>query len=337
MLKDILPKVIDRRDLTREEAAGAMETIMSGEATPAQIGAFLIALRMKGETSEEIAGCAEVMRRHATKVKASGAVVDTCGTGGDESRTFNISTAAALVAAGAGVKVAKHGNRSVSSSSGSADVLKVLGVNIEADVPVVEACIEKANVGFLYAPKLHAAMKHAIGPRREIGARTVFNILGPMTNPAGAKRQLMGVFDRELSKTLGSVLAALGVERALVVAGEDGLDELTTTAPSLVTWVEGEEVRTRLIDATEFGIERAKLEDLAVESPEESAEAIRKVLAGEKGPHRDIVAFNAAGAIIASGADDVWESAIKCAEHSIDSGRAREALAKLVAVSCGRP
>ncbi|MHC4502272.1 MAG: anthranilate phosphoribosyltransferase, partial [Planctomycetota bacterium] len=216
MLKDILPKVIDGKDLTREEAAGAMETIMSGEATPAQIGAFLIALRMKGETSEEIAGCAEVMRRHATRVRASGTVIDTCGTGGDESGTFNISTAAALVAAGAGAKVAKHGNRSVSSNSGSADVLKTLGVRIDCEVPVVEECIEKANVGFLFAPGLHAAMKHAIGPRREIGARTVFNILGPLTNPAGAKRQIMGVFSRDLTEKLAKVLAALGAERALV-------------------------------------------------------------------------------------------------------------------------
>ena len=210
MIREALAQVIAGDDLSRGDAAGVMEEIMTGGATPAQIGGFLVALRLKGETAEEIAGCAEVMRRHATRVKAEGTVIDTCGTGGDETGTLNISTAAAFVAAGAGVKVAKHGNRSVSSNSGSADVLRTLGVNVDAEVPVVEKCIEEAGVGFLFAPRLHAAMKHAIGPRREMGVRTVFNILGPLTNPAGAKRQLIGVFSAELTPLIGDVLHSSG-------------------------------------------------------------------------------------------------------------------------------
>jgi len=334
-LKDILPRVIDGEDLSREDAAAAMDSIMSGGATDAQIGAFLIAMRLKGETTDEIAGCAEVMRKHATKINVTGDVIDTCGTGGDSSGTFNISTAAAFVAAGAGVTVAKHGNRSVSSNSGSADVLKTLGVKIDCSVPVVERCIEEAGIGFLFAPVLHAAMKHAIGPRREIGVRTVFNILGPLTNPAGAKRQLMGVFSRDLTSKLAEVLAALGAESALVVAGEDGLDELTTTAPTNVAWVSAGKATTDTLDAEKLGFPRAKLDDLQVDGPEESAEVIKRVLDGEKGPQRDIVVLNAAGALMLTktGATDDWSLAIKSAEGSLDSGKAKAALDKLVEVS----
>jgi anthranilate phosphoribosyltransferase len=334
-LKDILPRVIEGQDLSREDAAAAMDSIMSGGASPAQIGAFLVAMRLKGETTDEIAGCAEVMRRHATKINVTGDVTDTCGTGGDASGTFNISTAAAFVAAGAGAKVAKHGNRSVSSNSGSADVLKTLGVKIDCPVPVVERCIEEAHIGFLFAPMLHAAMKHAIGPRREIGVRTVFNILGPLTNPAGAKRQLMGVFSRDLTEKLAKVLAALGAESALVVAGEDGLDELSTTAPNSVAWVVGGTVTTDTLDSEKLGFPRAKIDDLKVDGPEASAEVIRDVLAGGKGPRRDIVVLNAAGALMLTktGATDDWALAIKSAKASIDEGRAKAALEKLVEVS----
>ena len=338
MIREALANVIKGEDLSREDAAGVMEEIMTGEATPAQIGGFLIALRTKGETADEIAGCAEIMRRHATRVKATGTVIDTCGTGGDETGTFNISTAAAFVAAGAGVKVAKHGNRSVSSNSGSADVLKTMGVNIEAEVPVVEKCIEEAGVGFLFAPLLHAAMKYAIGPRREMGVRTVFNVLGPLTNPAGATRQLLGVFSADLTQLIGEVLARLGTERALVVSGlpaegAGALDEISTIAPTRVTRGEGESVKTEELDAASLGIARARIDDLKVSGPEESAEAIGKVLAGEKGPHRDIVALNAAGALIAAGKADDWGPALEIAAGSIDSGDARAALEKLVEVS----
>ena len=332
-LKDILPRVIDGENLSREDAAAAMDAIMSGEATDAQIGAFLIAMRLKGETTDEIAGCAEVMRRHATKIGVTGDVIDTCGTGGDSSGTFNISTAAAFVAAGAGAKVAKHGNRSVSSSSGSADVLRTLGVKIDCAPPIVERCIEEAGIGFLFAPMLHAAMKHAIGPRREIGVRTVFNILGPLTNPAGAKRQLMGVFSRDLTAKLAEVLAALGAESALVVAGEDGLDEISTTAPTTVSRVASGKVTTETLDAQALGIPRATLDDLRVSSPEESAAALGRVLDGQKGPQRDIVLLNAAGALIASGLAEDWEGGLGAAAASIDDGRARGAFDKLVEVS----
>jgi anthranilate phosphoribosyltransferase len=334
-LKDFLPDVIDGVNLSREDAAAAMDSIMSGGATDAQIGAFLVAMRLKGETTDEIAGCAEVMRRHATKITVTGDVIDTCGTGGDSSGTFNISTAAALVAAGAGAKVAKHGNRSVSSNSGSADVLKALGVKIDCAVPVVERCIEEAGIGFLFAPMLHAAMKYAIGPRREIGVRTIFNILGPLTNPAGAKRQIVGVFSRDLTERLAKVLAELGAESALIVAGEDGLDELTTTAPTSVAWVSGGTVTTDTLDAEKLGFPRAKLDDLKVDGPDESADVIRRVLDGEKGPQRDIVVLNAAGALMLTkaGATDNWSLAIKGATDSIDSGLAKSALEKLVEVS----
>jgi anthranilate phosphoribosyltransferase len=332
-LKEILPRVIDGEDLSREDAAAAMDSIMSGGATDAQIGAFLVAMRLKGETTDEIAGCAEVMRKHATKINVTGDVIDTCGTGGDSSGTFNISTAAALVAAGAGAKVAKHGNRSVSSKSGSADVLGALGVKIDCEVAIVERCIEEAGIGFLFAPMLHAAMKHAIGPRREIGVRTVFNILGPLTNPAGAKRQLMGVFSRDLTEKLAKVLAALGAESALVVAGEDGLDELSTTAPTTVSRVASGRVTTETLDAEALGLPRATLDDLRVAGPEESAAVIKGVLSGEKGPARDIVVLNAAGALIAAGLAEDWKGALGVAAGAIDDGRAKAALEKLVKVS----
>lgn len=335
MLTESIKKLVGREDLSREEAERAMDSIMSGEATPAQIGGFLVAMRMKGETAEELAGFASVMRRRATPVRAPSGrpLVDTCGTGGDEKGTFNISTAAALVAAGAGSCVAKHGNRGVSSRSGSADVLAALGVKIDAPVGRVEACLDRAGIGFLFAPALHGAMKCVAGPRRELGVRTVFNILGPLTNPAGARRQLLGVFDAAVAEKLARVLLLLGTERALVVAGEDGLDELTTTAPSRVTWVEPGRIRTDSLDAASLGLPRARLQDLQVSGPEESARAIRSVLAGERGPRRDIVVLNAAGAVIAAGLADTWTEAMRLAERSIDSGAARSCLERLVETS----
>jgi anthranilate phosphoribosyltransferase len=327
--------VIDGKDLNREDATAAMNVIMSGEATPAQIGAFLIAMRLKGETADEIAGFATVMREKATRVSAPDGVIDTCGTGGDGKGTFNISTAAALVAAGAGAKVAKHGNRSVSSNSGSADVLKTLGVKIDCDVPTMEKCINEAGVGFLFAPGLHAAMKHAIGPRREIGVRTFFNVLGPLTNPAGAKRQVMGVFSVDMTEKIGHVLSKLGAERAFVVASEDGLDELTTTAPTRVVSVEGDKVESETLDATSLGLAAASMEDLKVDGPEKSAAVIRGILDGAKGVHRDIVALNAAAAVRVAGLADDWAGALAKAQEAIDSGAAKSALEKLVAISNG--
>ncbi|NQT87150.1 anthranilate phosphoribosyltransferase [bacterium] len=336
MIREAIAMLLDGTDLSDEQATAVMNQIMSGDATDAQIGAFLIALRVKGETVEEITGCARVMREKATRIAAPFAdVLDTCGTGGDASGTFNISTATAIVAAGAGCRVAKHGNRSVSSSSGSADVLKALGVNIEADTATVERCIAEAGIGFLFAPLLHGAMKYAIGPRREMGVRTIFNILGPLTNPAFASRQVLGVYDARLVEPLARVLGNLGSVRCLVVHGDDGLDELTTTAPSQVAELDGGEVTCWTLEPEDVGLPRASLDDLKVAGPDESAAAIRGVLAGEAGPKRDIVALNAAAAIVAGGKADDLKAGIAVAVAAIDSGAAAATLAKLVTTSNG--
>ncbi len=334
MLKEAIAKVIAGEDLTVEEARQAMTGIMSGETTPAQIACYLTALRLKGETVEEITGSALVMREKVTRVKAEGEpLVDTCGTGGDGVHTFNISTAAALLAAGAGAIVAKHGNYSVSSSSGSADVLQELGVKIDADVPVVEACLREAGIGFLFAPRLHTAMKYAIGPRREIGIRTIFNILGPLTNPAGARRQVLGVYDEALARTLAEVLARLGAEHAFVVHGRDGLDEISTTSETAVFEVRQGKVDSYVVTPEELGVERAKLEELKVNSPGESARIIKEVLQGRPGVHCDIVLANAGAALAACDLVEGLKEGRQLAEESIASGRAREALEKLVEVS----
>jgi anthranilate phosphoribosyltransferase len=290
---------------------------------------------MKGETVEEITGCARAMRAAATVVNVGGLdVVDTCGTGGDGKGTFNVSTAAALVAAGAGVPVAKHGNRSVSSTSGSADVLKALGVNIECPREVVERCIRKVGMGFLFAPMLHGAMKFAIGPRRELGMRTVFNILGPLTNPAGAKRQLVGIFSEQLVETIAGVLLHLGAERAMVVHSADGLDELSTCDDSSVAEVDGGEVRTWRLSPGRLGFERARMEDLLVASADESADVIRAVLAGRKGPQRDMVLLNAGAAVYVGGKAASLEEGTEAAAQSVDSGRAGRVLEGLVELTC---
>ena len=329
-------RVADGQNLSIEESYQCMDAIMSGEATDAQIAGFITALRMKGETVEEITGCARAMREKATRIDAGDSphlVIDTCGTGGDTSGTFNISTAAALVAAGAGVRVAKHGNRSVSSQSGSADVLKTLGVNIEADQPIVERCLREANIGFLYAPMLHAAMKYAIGPRRQLGLRTVFNILGPLTNPAGAPCQVLGVYDAALTAVISRVLGNLGSRRCFVVHADDGLDEISNTGPTHVAELAEGEVREYVIRPDDFGLEVSAMSDLVVASPEESAAAVRSVLAGEAGPRRDIVLLNAAAGIAASGAASDIAAGLPLAVKAVDDGAATEALEKLIAIS----
>ena len=334
MLKPFLAKIVACEDLSEQECEEAMSLIMSGKATEAQVAGFLVALRMKGETVEEITGCARAMRAAATRVDVEGLdVIDTCGTGGDRTGTFNVSTAAALVAAGTGVPVAKHGNRSVSSGSGSADVLKALGVNLEAPPELIGQCIREVGMGFLFAPMLHKAMKFAIGPRREMGVRTVFNILGPLTNPAGAKRQLLGLFTDELLETIAGVLRKLGSERVMVVHSADGLDELSICAESSVAELDEGEVKRYEVTPESVGLARAELGVLLVDGPEQSAAVIRSVLSGRQGPQRDMVLLNAGAAIYVGGKAATLEEGVEAAAQSIDSGRARQVLEGLVELS----
>ncbi len=329
-IQDAIAKLIEGQDLTRDQMIGTMDQIMSGGATDAQIGGFLVALRVKGETVEEIAGAAEVMREKATRVVTRHTtVVDTCGTGGDGSGTFNISTAAAFVAAGAGLCVAKHGNRAASSLCGSADGLKELGVNIEASPETVGRCLDEVGIGFLFAPALHGAMKYAIGPRREVGVRTVFNALGPLTNPAGATRHLIGVYGRSLTERLAEVLRTLESERAFVVHGSDGLDEMTTTGPTQVSELKNGSVSTYEIRPGDLGIARAAADDLAGGNAETNASILRRVLHGEPGHRLDIVLLNAAAAIVAGGAVDDLTSGMELARETVESGRAMDKLEKL--------
>ncbi len=330
MIQHAVKKAVEGIDLTREEARAAMETIMNGEATDAQIGGFLVAMRLKGETVEEIASFARVMREKATRIDAGNAdVLDTCGTGGDGARTFNISTAAAFVAAGAGVTVAKHGNRSVSSSCGSADVLAALGVKIDIPPERVSECIRTAGIGFLFAPLLHSSMKFAIGPRRELAIRTFFNILGPLTNPAGAKRQLLGVYSEALVETVAGVLADLGSEKAYVVHGGDGLDEISTTGGTLVAEVDNGSIRTYRVAPEDFGLPRVQPADLVGGDAVRNAELLWAVLEGGRGPHRDIVLLNAAFAISAGGKAATPDDGFALAIGSIDSGAAMDACRRL--------
>jgi anthranilate phosphoribosyltransferase len=333
-MKPYLEKLVARKDLAQAEAAEAFDLIMAGQATPAQIGAFLATLRAKGETVEEIAGGASSMRRHAVFIDAGGLpVVDTCGTGGDKSGTFNVSTTAAFVVAGAGVPVAKHGNRAITSQCGSADLLAALGVNIEATPDKVEQCVREAGIGFLFAPKLHPAMKHAMGPRRELGIRTVFNMLGPLTNPAGAKAQIIGVFAPELTETFAEVLRRLGSRRAFIVHGHDGMDEITTTTATRISELRDGSVRTYEFDPLPLIEDYATLASLAGGAPDRNAAITRAVLVGQKGPHRDIVCLNAAAAIAAGGkANDIREG-WELAQASLDTGKAQAALDALIRVS----
>jgi anthranilate phosphoribosyltransferase len=330
-MKQYLQKVIDGKDLTQSEMAEAFDVIMSGEATPAQIGAFIVALRMKGESVDEIAGGASSMRRHAVFIDASGLpVVDTCGTGGDSCDTFNVSTTAAFVVAGAGVPVAKHGNRAITSKCGSADVLAELGVNLDVESETVEECIRDAGIGFMFAPKMHPAMKHAMGPRRELGVRTIFNMLGPLTNPAGAKGQIIGVFSPELTEPFAGVLKLLGSNRAFIVHGHDGMDEITVTDSSRISELRDGQVKTYDLDPTEFIGEFADPADLVGGDASVNAEIVRGVLGGMMGPCRDIVRINAAAAITAGGKADTLREGWDLAGQSIDSGNALKALEGLV-------
>ncbi len=327
MINQTLEKVVDGHPVDRAEAQEAMASIMSGECTPAQIGAFLVALRMRGETVDEISGFAEAMRSACVRIRTKHPnVVDTCGTGGDALDTFNISTAAALVTAAAGVPVAKHGNRSVSSKCGSADVLKELGVRIDLEPHEVEACLDEVNIGFLFAPSHHPAMKHAIGPRRELGMRTVFNVLGPLTNPAGARRQLLGVFDPSLTELMAGTLAELGSEHALVVHGLDGLDEISTTGPTRVSELSDGDVRTYEVTPEQFGFTPVDPRDLEGGEPPQSAEVLLGAISGKPSPARDIVALNAGGAIYVGGQASSIEEGIETARETIDSGAAVETL-----------
>jgi len=333
-IKTAIAHLVEGQDLTETEAEAVMEQIMTGQATTAQIGGFLIALRLKGETAQEVTGFARAMRRNATPVEAHHPLlVDTCGTGGDGRGTFNISTLAAFVVAGAGLPVSKHGNRSVSSKCGSADVLQALGVKLELAPQKVAACIDQVGIGFLYAPMLHPAMKHAIGPRREMGVRTVFNILGPLTNPAGAQVQVLGVYDGALTEMMARVLGALGSQAAFVVHGADGLDELSTTGPNRVTQLQNGDVRTFFLDPLDLGLPRARLSDLEGGDAQENAATFRAILNGERGPRRDVVLLNAAAGLVAGGLATDLAEGLSMAAQSIDSGAARAKLDALVAFS----
>ena len=334
MIQQALARLLDGHDLSREEARGVMDSIMTGEATSAQIAGFLIALRAKGETADEIAGCAEAMREHALVVRPQrGDLVDTAGTGGDGAKTINISTAAALVAAAAGAGVAKHGNRAVSSASGSADVLEALGFNLELAPERIARSIDELGFGFLFAPTHHPAMRHAAPVRRELAARTVFNVLGPLTNPAGARAQVVGVYSPELVRTIADVLVRLGATRAFVVHGDGGIDELSPSGPNVVCEVVDGDVRTRNIDPLELGLERCDPAELRGGSPQENAAAIHAVFAGENGGRRNAVLLNAAGAIAAGGHAEDLREGLGLARDAVDSGAAAAQLQQLIAFS----
>ena len=334
MIREALAKVVQGIDLQEEEMTGTMTEIMGGRATPAQIGAFITALRMKGETVAEVTGAARVMRLKATRIDARSAViVDTCGTGGDGRNTFNISTTAAFVVAAAGLTVAKHGNRAVSSGCGSADVLEAIGVNIDAAPEIVEECAQQVGIGFLFAPKLHGAMKYAIGPRREIGLRTIFNMLGPLTNPASATAQLIGVYDPRLTEMFAGTLKNLGTKRAFVVHGSDGLDEATVTGATRVSELKDGVVTTYNIDAADFFGTTYRGEELTGGDASTNAEITKSVLAGEDGARRKVVVLNAALAIVAGDKAKTIAEGIKLAEECIDSGAAIKKLQALIEIS----
>lgn len=344
MIKKAIAKVVERENLTEPEMIEVMDQIMSGEATPAQTAAFITALRMKGETVEEVTGAARVMRDRATHIRVDRnildldredinldleTILDTCGTGGSGTNTFNVSTTVAFVISACGVKVAKHGNRSVSSTCGSADVLEALGVNLDVTPETVERCIGDIGIGFLFAPALHGAMKNAIGPRREIGIRTIFNILGPLTNPAGAQCQVLGVYREELTEKLAQVLRKLGCKRGFVVHGLDGMDEITLTTETRIAEVTPAGVNSRLFSPEELGLPRCSMAELRGGDAAANAAIVRGVLSGEKGPKRDIVLLNAAFGLVAAGKADDPAEGMRMAADAIDSGLAMEQLEKL--------
>jgi anthranilate phosphoribosyltransferase len=323
MLQEAIKKIVLKENLDEDEAYKVMGEIMKGNGSPSLIGGLLIGLRLKGETVEEIAGFAKAMRDNAIKIELNTEyLIDTCGTGGDGGKTFNISTAVAIIASAAGVKVAKHGNKAVSSKSGSADVLKELGFNVEVEPNITKKLIEEKGMGFLFAPLYHRAMKNVAPIRKELGTRTVFNLLGPLTNPAPIKGQVLGVYDRNLTRPIAEVLLKLGIERAMVVHGFDGLDEITTTSPTYVSEVKDGKVFDYVIDPLDFGISYSKLEDLKGEGPEENAKIIIDILKGQKGPRRDIVILNTAAALYVGKLVENLKEGIDFAERLINSGLA---------------
>lgn len=329
----VLGRLLQGESLSGDEVGWAMERIMEGEATPAQFGAFVAALRAKGETVDEIAGLVATMRRYSQRVEVSGPLVDTCGTGGDRAGTINVSTIAALVVAGAGARVAKHGNRAASSACGSADLLEELGVRIDLGPEGVARCIEESGIGFCFAPVFHPSMRHAGPPRRELGVPTVFNFLGPLTNPAGARHQALGVSDASMAPKMAEVLRRLGSVHALVFRGSDGLDEITTTGPTSLWELKDGEVKESSIDAASLGLPRADPSSLRGGTPEENAKAALEVLSGAEGPARDVVVVNAAAALVAADRAAGFPEGIEQSKEAIDSGRAREALDRLVDTS----
>jgi len=347
MIKEAINKVVQGLDLSEGEMVDVMSQIMGGAATQAQVGAFITALRMKGETIDEITGAARVMRERATPIRAGKAlgldrdeinidretILDTCGTGGSGTKSFNISTTVAFVVAAGGIKVAKHGNRSVSSACGSADVLEALGVNLEIGPEQVERCIEQIGIGFLFAPALHGAMKHAIGPRREIGIRTIFNILGPLTNPASADCQVLGVYRQDLVESMARVLAKLGCRRGFIVHGHDGMDEVTLTGPTDVAEIRDGEVSLYTIAPEDYGLARCELADLQGGDAVRNAAIVRAVLGGEPGPKRDVVRLNAAFGLVAGGAAEDIGGGLAMATGLIDSGDALAILNRLVSLT----
>ena len=340
MIKEGIRKLIDGTDLAYEESQEIMKEIMSGKATSTQIAAFLTALRMKGETVDEITAFTGVMKEYCHRIHpcVNGRLVDTCGTGGDKIKTFNISTTAAFVVAGAGVAVAKHGNRSVTSKSGSADVLERLGLNLNLDPPAVENVIEKVGIGFMFAPAFHPAMKYAIGPRRELGIRTVFNVLGPLTNPADANAQLLGVYDRKLTEPLAHALKNLGCEEAMVVHGIDGLDEISTVGKTVISWLREDKVATVETVPKDFGVKLARPEDVKGTTPSESAKITFKILDGYcdiNDPKTEIVLVNGVAGIIVGGKAEDFSYGMELARESIDSGAAYKKLKALVKISNG--
>lgn len=329
-----IANVVELRDLSAADMEAVMRSIMTGQATPAQIGGFLVGLRMKGETVDEIAAAAKVMRELATRVDVGGRhLVDTCGTGGDGASTFNISTASAIVTAAAGGRVAKHGNRSVSSRSGSADVLEAAGVKLDLTPAQVATCIDQVGVGFLFAPQHHSAMKHAIGPRKEMRVRTLFNLLGPLTNPAGAPNQVLGVFSLEWVEPLAQVLKQLGSEHVLVVHAEDGLDEISIAAPTRIAELNKGDISVYTVTPEDFGLQRADLSAIAVENAAQSLAMIEAVFAGQPGPARDIVRLNAGAAIYAAGLAPSLADGVALAADVISSGKARQTYQSLIDVS----
>lgn len=334
MLKEYISKVINRKNMSQEEAYKAMEIIMTGEATEAQIGAYLVGLRMKGETLEEIAGSAAAMRDIATQINPAvdKPLIDIVGTGGDGAHSINISTIAAFIIAGAGYPVAKHGNRAVSSCCGSADVLEALGVNLGLEPSQVQQCIEEVGIGFLFAPCFHPAMKHAIKPRRELGQRTIFNILGPLTNPAKATHQLIGVYDPKLTELMAAVLNTLGIEAAMVVHGGQGLDELTTEGTNKISQLKNGKIETYQLESQEFGLRSATLEDLRGGDPKENAEGFRAILEGrDDSPRMDVVLLNAAAALV--NIENSLEDGLEKAKIALETGAALEKLESFIAFS----